>query len=134
MKKVKIAFWGVLLVLIGLLVYQNWDFFSARKSLGIDLYFTQGQTPELANLIFFAAFFAAGLLIAYISSLFERFKLNKTIKDLKNQERNHQTVIAEMRKEVQALKKPAEQTEPPRETEDTPVESTETDNVQPSHS
>ena len=134
MKKVKIAFWVVIIILLGILIYQNQPYFFTKHSLQINLWVTEGITKDLYNIIFIAAFFAGGLLIAYISTLFERFKLNKIIKELRNKEKTNQATIAEMRKEVDALKKPTEPELPPQATDDAQIEPTDTENAQPSKS
>ena len=104
MKKVKLIFWILVVIFLGLLIYQNQSYFFAKYSLGLNLYFSNRVTPEAYNLIFIAIFFASGLLLAYISSLFERFKANKTIKELRSVNKTHQETIDQMRREVDALK------------------------------
>ena len=53
MKKVKIAFWIVVFGFIGLVIFQNKDFFMSESRLMIDLGFFYYETPFLANAIFF---------------------------------------------------------------------------------
>ena len=108
MKKVKIVFWLIMLGLLVLVVFQNQDFFLTKHSLSINLGFTQRTIPEAYNLLIIVAFFGLGVLIAYVSSLFERFKANKTIKELRHTINSHQETIAQMRREVDALKTPAD--------------------------
>jgi hypothetical protein len=60
MKKVKIAFWIVVFGFIGLIIFQNKEFFMAESRLMIDLGFFYYETPFLANAIFFVAFFLDG--------------------------------------------------------------------------
>lgn len=104
MKKVKLAFWFIILVLFALIAYQNQEYFLAKHSIGINLYFTEGITPEVYNLIIVVVFFGAGLLVAYISSLFERFKANKTIKELRITVKSLQDNMTGMKKDVDSLK------------------------------
>lgn len=113
MKKVKITFWILVIIFLGLLVWQNQDYFFAKHSLGINLYFTSRVTPDVYNLVIIAVFFASGLLIAYLSSLFERFRAKKTIKELRNANNSNQETIGQMRREVDALKTPAVSPGPP---------------------
>jgi hypothetical protein len=82
MKNVKIAFWVILFALIGLVLYQNREFYMSLHSLGIDLLFFKYQTPEVPNAILFLGFFFLGLIIAYFFSLLDRFNSRKTIKSL----------------------------------------------------
>lgn len=103
MKKVKLAFWFIILVLFALIVYQNQEYFLAKHSIGINLYFTKGVTPDVYNLIIVVVFFGAGLLVAYISSLFERFKANKTIKELRGTVQSLQGNVSETKKDADSL-------------------------------
>jgi cell division protein FtsB len=82
MKKTKIAFWIVILGFIALVMYQNQDFFLVKRDFHIDLFFKNFLTPPVLNAVWFIACFLLGLLIAYFSSLSERFRSNKTIKGL----------------------------------------------------
>ena len=65
MKNLKIAFWIILFAFIGLILFQNREFYMSQHSLGIDLMFFNYQTPEVPNAVLFLAFFFAGLLISY---------------------------------------------------------------------
>jgi uncharacterized integral membrane protein len=99
-----------MLILIGLLGYQNKDFFMAKHSLGLKLPFLSTvHTPELSNAVLFLIFFMTGFLIAYFFSLAKRFKTKKTIKDLKTAGATQQNDIATLKKEVETLRiKPSE--------------------------
>lgn len=100
MKKVKIAFWIVVFGFIGLVIFQNKDFFMAKRSLMIDLGFFHYETPFLASAIFFVAFFLVGILISYFFSLFKHFKDAKTIKTLKAKESSLVETISSLEKQV----------------------------------
>jgi len=82
MKNLKIAFWVILFAFIGLILYQNREFYMSQHSLGIDLMFFNYRTPEVPNAVLFLGFFFAGLLISYFFSLLERFNSRKTNKNL----------------------------------------------------
>ena len=58
MKKVKIAFWIVVFGFVGLVIFQNKEFFMNERSLMIDLGFFKYETPFLANAIFLLPFFS----------------------------------------------------------------------------
>ena len=88
MKKVKIAFWLILVGLMGIVFWQNQAFFLEKKSVGIDYFVGSYQSPELQIVLYFLIFFLAGLLISYFHSLSERFVTRKTIKKL-NEELAH---------------------------------------------
>ncbi len=104
MKKFKYGLWVILIALIGLLVYQNKSFFLTKYSLGLNLGFYQNVTPEVYNLVIIAVFFFCGMLITYGSSLFERYRAKKTIKTLQSTIDASSETIAELKKEVGALK------------------------------
>ncbi|RLC05227.1 MAG: hypothetical protein DRH90_06575 [Deltaproteobacteria bacterium] len=105
MKKAKIAFWLILIGFMGLLAYQNWDFFMSEHRLRLNLFVTdEFSTPELQNAILFLIFFLAGLLISYFITLFERFKSKKTIKALTAALETNQKLLDELKKDIPSLK------------------------------
>jgi uncharacterized integral membrane protein len=82
MKKVKLAFWLILLGLIGVVFWQNRPFFLDKQGIGIDYFFGSLYIPELQIALYFLIFFLAGLLISYFGSLSERFVARRTIRKL----------------------------------------------------
>ncbi len=104
MKKVKIAFWIILIGFFATIVYQNQEFFLAKQSLVINLLFQTYYMPETQNAVLCAAFFLLGFLIAYISGLTERFRSSKTIKGLNATNNTHREQAALLKKEVDMLK------------------------------
>ena len=79
MKKVKIGFWLILIAFLVLVGYQNKAFFLQRHTFDINVWVTAPyKTAEIYNAVLFGACCVAGLVLAYLSSLFERFKANKT--------------------------------------------------------
>lgn len=108
MKKLKTAFWIVVLGFIGLLIAQNWSVFQAESSLSINLLFFKYQSPEMANAVFFVAVFFFGLLVSYLVSLFKRFKDAKTIRTMAHRERQLLDTMADLEKQLSDLRKPEE--------------------------
>jgi len=108
MKKVKIAFWIVVFGFVGLVIFQNKEFFMSERSLMIDLGFFHYETPFLANAIFFVAFFLVGILISYFFSLFKHFTDAKTIKTLKAKETSLVETVSSLEKQLSARAVPAE--------------------------
>ena len=104
MRKLKYGLWAIFVALIGLLVYQNKVFFLTKHSLGLDIGVYNNQTPEIFNIVIIAAFFLCGILITYSASLFERYKARKTIKTLQGTIDASSSTIADLRKEVDAMK------------------------------
>ena len=104
MKNVKIAFWVILFGLIGLIMYQNRDFYMSQHSLGVNLLFFDYRTPEVPNAILFLGFFFLGLLIAYFFSLFERYTSKKAIKNLNDSLKASEKMLDALKMENEALK------------------------------
>jgi uncharacterized integral membrane protein len=100
MRKVKFALWIIVLGFVGLIIGQNWEFFKTENSLLINLFFTQYETPFLANAVFFVGFFLAGVLISYFFSLFKHYKDAKTIKALKAKESSLIDAVASLEKQL----------------------------------
>jgi predicted membrane protein len=121
MKKVKIAFWIVVFGFIGLVIFQNKDFFMAESRLMIDLGFFYYETPFLANAIFFVAFFLVGILISYFFSLFKHFKDAKTIKTFKAKETSLVETVSSLEKQLSTQTVPTEPS-PVAPAEDEPME------------
>jgi len=82
MRKFKIGFWAVLFGLMGIVIFQNQDFFMAKQSLRIDLIFRNYETPELHRAILFAGIFLTGFVISYIFTLIDRLRFRKVVKSL----------------------------------------------------
>jgi lipid-A-disaccharide synthase-like uncharacterized protein len=107
MKKVKIVLWIILLGITGLVVYQNKVFFSEKHSFMINFFVSDiYHSPELPNAVWFLACFSLGLLLAYFFSLMERFRSNRTIKDLKAKSESLLDMISQLRKELESRKSP----------------------------
>lgn len=105
MKKVKIGFWLILIAFLLLVGYQNKAFFLQKHSFDINVWVTAPyETPEIYNALLFGVCFVAGLVIAYFSGLFERFKANKTIKQLTHTMSDQKIQVEQLRTEIDALK------------------------------
>jgi hypothetical membrane protein len=131
MKRFKYGLWAIFIALLGLLVYQNKDFFMTKYSLGLNLGVYQNDTPELHNLVIIAAFFFCGMLITYGSSLFERYRAKKTIKTLQSTIDASSETIASLKKEVDALKVGWEPEQEEAAVSDTAAQSRESEEPQP---
>ena len=106
-KRVKIGIWVIIIGFLALMVYQNQNFFLARQSLGLNLYFRNYSLPEVANVFLFFICFLAGLLFTVYFIFFDRFKLKKTNKTLNTTINTHLEKISLLEKELETLK-PAE--------------------------
>ena len=108
MKKVKIGFWLIIVAFLLLLGYQNKAFFLQKHSFDLNLWVTAPyQSPEVHNAVLFAGCFLAGLILAYLSGLFERFKTSKTTKQLTKTVSDQNNEIAQLKTEIAALKNAA---------------------------
>ncbi len=103
-KRVKIGIWIIILGLLALMVYQNQNFFLARQSLGLNLYFKNYSLPEAVNIFLFFICFLAGLFLAVYFIFFDRFKLKKTNKMLNTTINTHLEKISLLEKELETLK------------------------------
>ncbi len=104
MKKVKIVILVIILIFVGIVIFQNKTFFMTEQSLVINLLFAEYKMPGIANIVLFLACFFIGLLIGYFYFIFIRFKLNKTIRRLNSTINSHQEIISDLEKDVTSLK------------------------------
>ncbi len=104
MKNAKIAFWVILFAFIGLILFQNREFYMSQHSLSIDLMFYKYQTPDVPNAILFLGFFFVGLIISYFFSLLERFNFRKIIKNLSESLRASEKMLDTLKAENEGLK------------------------------
>ncbi len=105
MKKVKIAFWLIILVFAGVFVYQNKIFFMAKQSLSLTLPFLETlHTPELSHAVMFLVFFLTGFLAAYFFGLYGRFKSKKTVKNLNAAAAAQLDELTALKKELESLR------------------------------
>ena len=105
MKKVKIAFWLIILVFVGVFAYQNKDFLMAKKSFILILPLLETlHTPELPHAVLFLVFFLTGFLIAYFFGLYDRFKSKKTIKSLNTADTAQQDELTALKRELESLR------------------------------
>jgi uncharacterized integral membrane protein len=105
MKKVKVAFWVIILVVVVVFVYQNENFFKPKHSFIFKLPILDAfRTPELPLAILFLAFFLTGFLLAYFFSLYDRFKSRKTIKNLNAATVSQLQELATLKSELESLR------------------------------
>lgn len=121
MKKVKIAFWIIVFGFVGLVIFQNKEFFMSESRLMFNLGFFYYETPFLANAIFFVAFFLVGILISYFLSLFKHFSDAKIIKTLKAKETSLVETVSALQKQLSVATVSAEPL-PATPVEDHPLE------------
>ena len=112
-KRFKIGIWVIIIGFLVLIVFQNQNYFLARQSFGLNLYFKNYLLPEVVNIFLFFICFLAGLLFAAYFLFFERFKLKKKNKTLNTTINTHLDKISSLEKELDAFKsiesKPSDQ-------------------------
>jgi len=105
MNKIKFALLLIVFVIIGLFVLQNLEFFLAKKSFSLNLFFIKTySTPELPTGAILLISFLTGFLVSYVFGLFERFKLKATIKGLTYTIDSNLEKMSELKNEVISLR------------------------------
>jgi uncharacterized integral membrane protein len=101
MKKFKIILALLIIALIAVFMFQNEAYFQSRHSLVLNLLVTDPLTsPELPNAVICLSCFFIGILLAYFSSLMERFKTKKIVKELNANIKSHQDTISDLRNKL----------------------------------
>jgi hypothetical protein len=104
MKKGTLLIWVIIFGIMALFIFQNQDFFLAKKAHTLNLGIKQYAVPEMYNAILVLAFFFAGLIISYLFSLSARFKAKRTIKKQNLTIASHLNQLAELKSEINTLK------------------------------
>jgi len=116
MRKVKIAYWGVVLVLLLLIFVQNQEFFMTKKSLSWNVisipalaalewkWFFDYKTPELQLIIFFLIYSFAGVVLTFIYCFFSQMKYTRTIRHLNRTCESLENKISELERELEACR------------------------------
>ncbi|MFZ3045204.1 MAG: LapA family protein [Desulfatirhabdiaceae bacterium] len=103
MKKIKLIALVLAIGFIAMVFYQNRSFLMIKSNFHIDLYVSYFEYSGISNAVLLAGFFLIGLLIAYFSGLSNRFKSNKTIKDLNAAIASQQQTINSLKSEIDSL-------------------------------
>jgi uncharacterized integral membrane protein len=93
MKKVKLVFWLIVLIVIVIIIYQNIDFLKYKPELS----FVKYKDSQFSNAVLLSVAFLAGILVSYFLSLAERLKSHKTIKKLNTEIASHIKELSEFR-------------------------------------
>jgi len=82
MKKIKYFLWLIVLGLLGILIYQNLDYFMTPIALKLDLKVADWNwtIPQLQNIAYFGICFFLGLILVSIKGFFVKLRLKKEIK------------------------------------------------------
>ena len=104
MNAIKIILLSIIFVIIGLFVWDNGAFLLAKNKISLNLLIKTYSTPELPTGIILLICFFVGLLVSYVISLFERFRLNAEIKGLKYTIDSNLEKMSELKNEVISLR------------------------------
>jgi hypothetical protein len=104
MKKFKIAFWAVLVILVGLIVLQNKAFFFGEQAFHINFWVARYETPKLPIWAVFVGFFVLGWVIAYVGATFGRLKRSRTLRDQNNMIATQHQELSSLKGEIEKLK------------------------------
>ncbi len=83
MKKIRSTLWLLLAGFLLILFFSNLDYFLKPQVIELNLILKKYTVSALPNAVISLLFLGGGFLIAFLSNLPERFRLQKTIKDLK---------------------------------------------------
>lgn len=99
MKTIKYILWLIIIAMLGILIYQNLEYFMTTVSLKFDLKVASWNwtMPELQNIAYFGICFLLGLILAGIKGLAVKLRLKKQIK-------SKDAVIASLNEQVNNLK------------------------------
>ena len=97
--------WAIIIVFIGLIIFQNQEFFLSKQILRVNLGIVDVyESPQVPVAIIFLVFFFFGVILAYLFSLPERFKTNKMLKKLKTINTSLEDELASIKRDVAGLK------------------------------
>lgn len=104
MKKLKIAFWLLVIAAIGLIGFQNQEFFLSKPELRVNLFVRQYVIHNISIAAMLFGLFLFGLLSAYFSSLSGKFRANRTVKQLNATVAGHVDEISRLQSQVSTLR------------------------------
>ncbi|MGM0643617.1 MAG: hypothetical protein ACQETC_07585 [Thermodesulfobacteriota bacterium] len=127
MKKIKTVVFLLILVAVGLLIYQNRDYFFAKTALSLSLGVESWNWTftGIWNVGYFGICLVLGLLITGLKCLSIKMRSKKTIKALNSDIESHLGTISSLKTELEKYtsdpyqKKSAEQKEEKTESEET---------------
>jgi len=99
MKTFKYILWLIILGLLGILIYQNLDYFMTTVALKFDLKISTWHwtIPELQNIVYFGICFFLGLILIGAKGFFTKLGLKKEIK-------TKEATITSLKEQINTLK------------------------------
>ncbi|MEJ2155771.1 MAG: hypothetical protein P8X96_10570 [Desulfobacteraceae bacterium] len=107
MKKLKYAFWLIIIGFFGVVIAQNWDYFTTENSLKLNLYVYNEPIPPMTNGAIIAICVGVSVLIMllfYFASRYETYRAKKTINSLRHGMEEGKKSISDLQHEVELLK------------------------------
>ena len=107
MKKLKYAFWLIVIAVIGVVIWQNWDYVTTPHVLKLNLFIYNEPIPPLTNGAIIAICVCISVMIMmlfYFGSRYENYRAKKTIKALRLGMEESQKSISHLQQEVELLK------------------------------
>ena len=118
MKKIKLAFWAMIILIMLIFVFQNQVYFQTLNDLKINLFvYDEIKIPQVNNAIIILASFLLGLLISFASSLPGKLKNKKAIKTLNYTNQSLQNELASLKGELDPTKSTSDNTSPEKKPE-----------------
>ncbi len=107
MKKLKIAFWVIIVIILFVFGYHNSEFFMTNQSLDLKYGFGEYKTPELPIVVLWIFFLALTAGIWFIYTLPKKLKTKKEIQQMHDAEISHLKEIAALRRRIDAFQSQA---------------------------
>jgi len=107
MKKLKIAFWVIIVIILFVFGYHNSEFFMTNQSLDLKYGFGEYKTPELPIVVLWIFFLALTVGIWFIYTLPKRLKTKKEMQQMHDVEISHLKEIAALRRRIDAYQSQA---------------------------
>lgn len=80
--KIRLTIWILVIAVIGILIYQNREFYLGEQILSLNLLVARWDTPPIAHATQVLLAFLAGMLLSSISLYHERIKMRRQLKKL----------------------------------------------------
>ena len=107
MKKLKYAFWLIVIAFIAVVVWQNWDYVMTPQVLKLNLFIYNEPIPPLTNGAIIAICVGISVMIMmlfYFASRYENYRAKKTINALRLGMEESQKSLSQLQQEVELLK------------------------------
>lgn len=115
MKKAKWTFCGLIFIFLGLIVFQNWDFFHPPTSFKINFWIERFTTPKWPVWAYVLIVFFIGFATMFLLAMPGWFKSAKNMKSLNETIANQRKELDDLKKEIGELVRGSSRVEPETE-------------------